>query len=31
MLHNYITMRGGKNIKEYSVDCTAHWNTVSCV
>jgi len=32
MLHNYITMHGAKNIKsEYSVDCTAHWNTVLCV
>ena len=29
MLHNYIIMQGAKSIKEYAVDCTAHWNTVA--
>jgi len=31
MLHNYITIQGTKSMKEYSVDCTAHRNTVLCV
>jgi len=31
MLHNCITMYGAKNIKEYSVNCTAPWNIALCV